>query len=370
MATAGERTSWTDLQREVVATGRCSGCSGCVVACPFGLLAYIDFEPRQVGEGPPEYCERGEASCGVCARACPRFRDASADAERLLHGRERGSDEVFGVVRRIVVARATDLQARAVGQDGGVVTGLLLWGLRTGRIDGAVTAARDGERPWEGRPVVATDEAGLLAAAGSRYTYCPTPLALPEAVRRGLTRIALVGTGCQASLPVVMGAHHLARWQKRVVWTFGLFCSKTFTYEGLIAGRIAGELGLDLERMTRIDIKGRIIIEPTEGDAQTISLREAAAWTRPGCRTCPDFAAEHADLSFGGLDQADRRTLVLVRTELGERLWAEALAAGVVEERSVEPRTLSLLERLARAQRERGQGQQRASVEAVAAQPS
>ena len=230
-------------------------------------------------------------------------------------------------------------------------------GLRTGRIDAALTAGRDGERPLEGRPAIATDEAGVLAAAGSRYTYCPTPLILPDAVGRGLKRIAVVGTGCQASLPAVMGAHRLARWRNRVAWTFGLLCSKTFTYEGLVAGRIAGEWGMDLDRVQRIDIKGRIIVEGSDGDTRTIPLREAAAWTRPGCLACPDFAAEHADLSFGGLGQPDRRTLVLVRTDVGQRVWEAAIAEGIVEQEPVQPATVALLETMARAQRERGNSQ-------------
>lgn len=238
-------------------------------------------------------------------------------------------------------ARSTPA-VRAVGQDGGVVSALLVWGLRTGRIEAALTAARDGERPLEGRPTIATDEAGVLAAAGSRYTYCPTPLILPDAVARGLKRIAVVGTGCQASLPAVMGAHRLARWRNRVSWTFGLLCSKTFTYDGLVEGRIAGEFGMDPDRVGRIDIKGRIIVEGPDGDTRTIPLREAAPWTRPGCVACPDFAAEHADLSFGGLGQSDRWTLVLVRTALGQQVWGDTIGAGVVEQRAVEPSTLSL----------------------------
>jgi coenzyme F420 hydrogenase subunit beta len=351
--TVGDGTSWKDLWREVVAQGQCSGCGGCIVACPFGKLTYSDFEPRQSAGEAKDECDRGNGACGVCARACPRFRDAAADADRYTHGRARTGDEPFGVVRKIVIGRALDPAVRAVGQDGGVVSALLVWGLRTGRIDAALTAARDGERPLEGQPTIATDEAGVLAAAGSRYTYCPTPLILPEAVGRGLKQIAVVGTGCQASLPAVMGAHHLARWRNRVAWTFGLLCSKTFTYDGLVEGRIAAEFGMDPDRVGRIDIKGRIIVEGPEGDTRTIPLREAAAWTRPGCLACPDFAAEHADLSFGGLGQSDRWTLVLVRTALGQQVWEDAIGAGAVEQRAVEPSTISLLETMARAQRER-----------------
>jgi coenzyme F420 hydrogenase subunit beta len=338
------------------------------VACPFGLLEYAadSFGPRRSDGLPIGECSRGDKTCGICARACPRFGDAGADADRFIHGRVHTSDEPYGVVRKIVVARVVSQPGAAtMGQDGGVVSALLIWGLQTGQIDCALTASPDGDRPLEGRPTIVTDEAGVRASAGSRYTYCPTPLSLKEAVAQGMQRIALVGTGCQASIPAVMGAHGLAKWHKRVAWTFGLLCSKTFTYEGLVEGRIAGELGIPLDTVTRVDIKGKITVEHTGGDVQAIPLKEAGAWTRRGCRECPDFAAEHADLSFGGLGQKDRWTMVLIRTERGERIWNEACAAGIVELRDVEPATLTQLSTMAQAQRDRKAKAQQAAADAA-----
>ena len=349
---------WSELYSEVVATGTCTGCGGCIVACPFGTLEYRDFRPWQVGADgqSPGECSRGVDSCGVCTRACPRFRNWEAEADTALHGRVRAAHETFGIARSIVLARAADPAVHAAGQDGGVVSALLCWGLESGGIDGAVTAARHGQRPWEGTPVVAVDRDQVLAAAGSRYTYCPTPLALTDAVARGLGRIALVGTSCQASVPAVMGARRLNKWRRRIAWTFGLLCSKTFDYDSLMEGRIRQGLGVRWEELARMDIKGRMIVERADGQVTTFPLKEAHAWTRDGCKLCPDFAAQHADISFGGLGQTDRTTLVIVRTELGERLWNNALAEGVVEARPVPEETLAMLERLSAAQRSRWPG--------------
>ena len=45
MATAEKWTAhWKHLYEEVVTSGLCTGCAGCVVACPYDVLSYDDRE--------------------------------------------------------------------------------------------------------------------------------------------------------------------------------------------------------------------------------------------------------------------------------------------------------------------------------------
>ena len=64
------------------------------------------------------------------------------------------------------------------------------------------------------------------------------------------------------------------------------------------------------------------------GAYHEIPLKEAHAWTREGCKSCPDFAAEHADISTGGIGAFGDWTLTLLRTEKGEELFNDMEAAG------------------------------------------
>ena len=137
----------------------------------------------------------------------------------------------------------------------------------------------------------------------------------------GLSKVALVGMGCQSSVTGALEARRVNKWRRKIAWTFGLLCSKSFTYDGLMVEIAQKQLGLDLDHLVRVNVKGKLLFYTDAGDEVIYSLKDAQQFTRPGCLHCPDFAAEHADISFGGLGQSEGWTLSIVRTERGQDIW-------------------------------------------------
>ncbi|NIU57219.1 MAG: hypothetical protein GWN67_12790, partial [Phycisphaerae bacterium] len=105
--------------------------------------------------------------------------------------------------------------------------------------------------------------------------------------------------------------------------TIGLMCTESFTYEGLMQRHIQRELGVNLYDISKINIKGKILVTTKSGEIQTVPLAEAKKYTRKGCPPCTDFSSELSDISAGGLGLKDW-TLIVIRTEKGEQLFESA----------------------------------------------
>ncbi len=354
------RAHWAELFEEVVTTGLCTGCAGCIVSCPHDVLGYDTsggvYRPYHLEpEGGPGGCVHGERGCTSCTRACPRFRDWETETDASLHGRERLPDEQAGISKDIFLARATDPELHARGQDGGLVSAILAWCLDHGRIDAALVSYLEGDgSTWRAVPGVARTRADVLASAGSRYTYSANTLAYAEAVGGGAERLALVAMSCQASVPALMRARKAGKPARRLALSIGLLCSKTFD-DSIFPELFEARYGLARQDMVKMNIKGVFQIWMRDGSYHEVPLQECHAWTREGCKACPDFAAEHADISTGGIGAFNDWTLTIVRTDAGRELVDAMLADGAIETRpgDDDPGAIALLRKLSTVSRRR-----------------
>jgi coenzyme F420 hydrogenase subunit beta len=361
------RTRWTaqwkELYAEVIQSGLCTGCAGCVISCPHDVIGYTHepgaYKPFHLeDELGPSNCLHGEKGCTSCTRACPRFGSWEPQADEHLFARTRQPEEVSGIYQDILLARASDDMVHRMGQDGGLVSALLIWARENDYIDGALVSFLEGDgKDWKARPGVAVSKEEILESAGSRYTYSANTLAMDAAMERGLSRLALVGMSCQSSVPPVMWSRKVGKISKPILFNIGLLCSKTFD-DSIFDDLFWTKYGLHRHDIVKMNIKGVFQIWMRDGNYHEIPLKECHAWTREGCTHCPDFAAEHADISTGGIGKDNDWTLTIVRTELGREIISRMVADGsiIVRPGDEDPGAVALLHKLAAKSRERWPG--------------
>lgn len=366
------------MMNEVVHYGSCCECGSCVLVCPHNVIDYVDGKPKQVAKATAahDFCGISEGiGCDVCAQVCPRLGEREHHLTERVFGTDPDSYRgAFGVYRRIVAARCVDPEVRRRCEDGGVVTGLLAWARRHDVIDGAVVSTIDPASPCVPVPRAVTTLEQILQSASSWYTYCPNNLALAEAEKLNLTRVAFVGVPCQVTpvrkmqtaSPVFLDNgrkkdKHIERQTKflkgfgdRVALSIGLLCSEVFTFDGLMRGVIEGDLGIPLADIQKFNVKGKVLIYKRDGELVEMNLKQAQEYARPECHHCGDFSAELADISCGGVGAMDW-TIVIVRSKLGEEIFDRAVADGAFEVRPMDEfeTSMRVLLRLARKQRQR-----------------
>src|SRR2546423_8578050 len=354
-----EKLHWKHLKAEVIDPGRCRGCAGCVVACPYpDILGYDNtWKPFQLADQPdPDNCLHGVKGCTMCTRACPRFRAWEVEIDTAMFGQPREADQVIGFYKDIVLARATNAEYLERGQDGGLCSAMLIWCLRNGEIDGALTSHLTGDgTSWTTIPVVATSEDDILKGAGSRYTYSANTLAYFDAVEMGLSKMALIGMGCQSSSIPAMQVRGARKPANKIALNIGLLCSKSFD-DSIFEGLLEAKYGIQRHVIVKMNIKGKLQLWLTDDRYVEVPLKECHAFTREGCLYCPDFAAEHADISMGGLGQTGGWTLTVIRTDRGRDIFERMVKDGWVEWKSAtdaDPAAVALMHKLAGVSRKR-----------------
>ena len=336
------------LMDEVVSSGKCVGCASCVTICPVDVFDYVDERPQDT---------RTDACvlCVLCVEVCPVLRPADRDLPVMLERRAPAIDEGFGAYSYGVYARSTDAEWVARAQDGGLVSALVIHGLETGVLSGAVLGDVMPEQRQIGRPLLATTREAVLGAAGSRYTYSPNTLALVEAMRRDVKPLVVVGVPCQVDGVRLQQNSSIslsvAQWYRdNVSLVIGLLCSEAFTHESI--AKLGEMIDVEPSRIDNINIKGKVVVRLDDGEVRTASLKQYQDFARPACLYCLDYGAENADISAGGVG-LDGWTLTLVRTEAGHRALQGAIDDGWIETQPLEtePRGMFLFDMLAAAKK-------------------
>ncbi len=293
----------------------CVGCGACVDLCPYfkshrGKIAML-FPCNRAAGRCYAYCPKTEVDLDLLAR---RFWGRPYDGDPLGHS------------LKIMTTWAGEKAPRGPFQAGGTVSSLIGFALEEGLVDAAVLTGRQGLIP---APRLATRPEEVAACASSKYTAAPTLSAFHRAVREGRSKLAVVGTPCQATSLAKMRVYPVEDQRPPdPALIVGLFCTWAVDTRGLI-DLLSERLGTDSIR--KMDIPPppaeKMVVE-TGRERVEIPLGEVRPLVPEGCRFCPDMTAEWADLSVGVLEEDPHRNTLVIRTERGMELVEKALKRG------------------------------------------
>jgi len=326
--------TFADLTKEVQEPGLCHHCGGCVTFCTainYGALAMDE-------DGRPGYQDRDKCiECGICYAICPEIKEHEEETRKHVSW-----TAPMGRIIDTTVARSLDSEVRAHATDGGVVSALLLGLLDRGHIDGAIVAKKAG--PFKREPWLALTRDDLLAAAGFHFdtshgmerfsqvysTYSPSVAQLEQVARKRLTRVVMVGTPCQINTLRRMEVMGVVPTES-IKYYFGLFCAGNFIF-GEPERRRLEDLGkFKWAEVRKINLKEHLMIHVQNGGVRLIPLEKLDFMKRHACNFCQDYAAEFADLSFGGIGAEEGWTTVITRSQAGETLMTKAMGRYIEE---------------------------------------
>lgn len=331
-----EIKSFTDLTTEVVETGICGKCGGCVSFCTAGELNALEMAKS----GLPKYANEDNCQkCGICYLICPQTSTLNQELQERF-----GWSPPIGNYRRVISAQAINEQIRKVCTDGGVVTSLLFYLLEHNLINGAIVSKKTGR--FARKAIVASTRDDLLEAAGSTFsgslhleelggkytTYTPILSTVKSLEKRYLQNVAVVGTPCQINAIRKMQCLGIIP-AHLIKYTIGLFCTENFSFDDVARERLEKKLDINFENIVKLNVKEDFIITLTKGVTIHIPLREIDDVARKACFACRDFSNEYADISVGGLGSSDGYTTTILRTEIGASIYDEALRNGYIRER-------------------------------------
>ena len=332
----------------VVDKGLCTFCGACLASCPRRVLVPID---ESLFLAAYKYTSRYWCfSCGVCYDQCPLTAFSTDEAESKLFGRPREKGEELGIHRGYYVAHSTRSDILNVAQDGGVVTSILAYALKSEKVDCSIVSGTREDSPWKPWPMAVTTYDDLIRSAGSKYTPSPVLYGLIPAVNRyGKHKIAVVGTPCNiwGIRKMQISRHRLfnSKLAEAVKLTIGIFCLEAYTYAKLI--RYIQDQGIDQKAVSRFEIReGRFIANIGERKAIDVPVKNLKTLARECCHHCTDYAAELADISVGGVGCPHGSSIVILRSEEGEELFKEARNAGFLEYREISEDSLEVAENL------------------------
>lgn len=144
-----------NLQNDVISVGGCVLCGACEYVCPIDAI--------KIDHRKPVLTKECQEDCHRCYFGCPRTYVSDEIYPNDIDERPLG-DYI-----ELLSVRADSI----IGQDGGVVSAILVYLLEQGLVDEVSIVSEDKDAPWRPQSYLTPKIQDVVSAAGTKYSTVP-----------------------------------------------------------------------------------------------------------------------------------------------------------------------------------------------------
>lgn len=332
---------WLNIDT-VVTNSLCTQCGACVAMCPHDNIAierdeHWRFFPKVTSIDPcVNHCK------SLCVEICSGVHEDSSLWKRQPIVEKDYDEFCSGPVIQAWIGYSNEEAIRSRGTSGGLITGLLVYLLESGKIDGALLVGPNNQHPLQHDIMIARTRKEIEDAWGSKYYPMPIGERFSE-LKHKTEKYAVVLLGCHMRALRLM-ERRIPRLRTSIVLRIGIICGYCSGFKATVDQ--AQEWGIqDLYQITRIDYRdgkwpGNVRIQAPGIDKHTVIynfLSRLPFTTNHRCMICSDLMNETADITFGDawLKELTKRkdegwSVIAVRNPSVIPLLDEARASGAI----------------------------------------
>lgn len=144
-----------NLQNDVISVGGCVLCGACEYVCPIDAI--------QINHRKPVSVKDCEEDCHACYFACPRTFVSTEIYPQDI------DEKPLGEYIELLSVKADSI----IGQDGGVVSAILVYLLENNIVDKVSLVGEDKDAPWRPESYLTSKIQDVVSAAGTKYSTVP-----------------------------------------------------------------------------------------------------------------------------------------------------------------------------------------------------
>jgi len=325
---------------DVVNWRLCVGCGVCAYVCPDYKIKLVDIE----NDGIRPFLDSDDCgACRECINVCPGYETIHFYGSNRLNLIE-DLKKSWGPVIEVWEGYAADKDLRYHGSSAGLASALALYCLEREGMYGVLHTGSDTKKKWKNKTVFSNDHESILSNTGSRYSPA-SPCDSLKLIETANSPCVFIGKPCDLS-GLRKAQQQNEKLNEKIGVAIGIFCAGTPSTTGI--KQLLKSLRLNVEDIEEIRYRGKgwpgnfTVRSKHNGQIERhISYEKSWGFLqkyRPfRCYLCPDGTSEFADISCGDpwyreLNENEKGySLVLVRTEKGERILHGAIEAGYVK---------------------------------------